>query len=356
MKKSLIIFLIPFSFLSSNDIKDIFVLDKVQKTEGLIQSSELTSYSTTIFPILGSTPAKINNCGNFKSVKLDWFISANMLKPDIAVELYPLWYLIFKNKSYLEYKEMNYFVRKLSDFNISVGTKNDGTNSLLGVSLCYPIYRKADPMVDTNLISSLEIPFSQEEKTLRRQLTRSLVSEQTVEVTNQIREIEGKLDKINKDKDKLREEIIKNYREDNWNKEFVNICFANITKYYLSQDYSKFAFITNISYFWVHAGFGISKILLNTFITKFSTTYDFENGINIRIAKNEDFSFFIEGLLDSNLKHKKDYFKLATYRINTGFNVKMIKLKMIVGLGIKIEIKEDNLVHLRPSFSFNNKF
>lgn len=329
MKKLLIILTI-LSFLVAND-----------KTKAM-ESANFNENTSTAFALLGVAPATINNFGSAKEIKLDWFYKDGKLMDNIAIECKPFWYGFFRKVDYKKYRNLRYIVKKLGDTSVSAGLKTvDTTNRYMAVAVNLNLYKKADPLTDTNLLAQVNTVYSDREKEV---LKKSTILEMQYEMEGdpkkkatlkkEINFLNAELEKLTTQEEARVAKIIEEYRIINWNKSFINLGYGFTMNFSFINETKDFKYIkgNGNNIIWLHSGFPIKKAILVSLLNRYSFNNKiFCNGFNFRVKLNKLNTFFLEFVSYNSIISKTGH----SYEISFGGNFKIKKLHF--GLGFKTD-------------------
>jgi hypothetical protein len=263
------------------------------------ESKEFIGNSSTIFSALGYSPSQINYPGTYKDFKVDWVYKDNSICQDFALEVYPIWKIFFKDYFYDEYTNLNKTIRMLGDTAFNIGNRQVSmSNYRMGTGVVFTLYQEKDPKTDASLISNMTAIYNSNFNYLNEQyLTYNMQFRRTKD-TNYKKladEVKLKRNNVYKETEKQFDDLLKEYRNDNWNCNYAILGSAFMMEYQLLKNFKNFKMLTNNFIFFFQAGQPIGKRLLISEMIRYKTYFNqIETGVNLRFGKNELTTFFIE--------------------------------------------------------------
>lgn len=353
MKKILLLVVLTLNVFTVK-IKEAFK-DPVQTDA---KSAEFSANCSSVFGLMGMSPAKINTFGSFKEVKVDWFWGKDSIQDNIAVEFNPFWYIFFANMNHKKYQELPYLAKKVGDVALSIGNKKVGTNHDFGIALNFNLYKKADPVCDKKLLKDIKSVVN------RMDLLRVIAKKEIMldmasgaskaKLKAELVDLKNELHTRTTEEEAKIAKIIYNYKSENWNQNFINLGSGYIFAYHLTSDL-KLTPMNHSVAIWLHTGFPIKNFCLVSILNRYYFNDLICNGINFRFGSSEIKNVFIETLAYNNIKDGD----LSYYNINFGGITPLSKKKKDMKLSLGFNFVFDNtfsLTEIRPTYNFNLGF
>src|SRR5690349_15139689 len=95
---------------------------------GRISPKELSIPPSPVFDLMGVTPSQVNHTNDIKDFKVDWSFKSWKLNPNLAIQSQPIWEMFYNRKDLAKYQQASSFMRRLSSFDVSIGSVQDEAN------------------------------------------------------------------------------------------------------------------------------------------------------------------------------------------------------------------------------------
>src|SRR5690349_6105141 len=126
------------------------------ETAGRISPKELNIPPSPVFDLMGVTPSQINHTSDIKDFKVDWSFKSWKLNPNLAIQSQPIWEMFYNRKDLHRYQNASHFMRRMSTFDLSVGSVQDENNDRrIGFALKLNLVKKKDPLMEKSLYTDI---------------------------------------------------------------------------------------------------------------------------------------------------------------------------------------------------------
>ena len=261
--------------------------DKTQRAEDskIVNATELSIPSSPAFDLLGYNPAQVTKPSTIREVKVDWSMRTWGGKPNVALEVQPIWELLYNRADLRRYQRANKVMRMLSTLDISAGTVDepDKDKAKVGlqrgaISAKMNLYRAKDPLRDTKLYVGIDTSYR------RIQLERmELINDATffykrakndslrAHFENLKDSLEIEYDKAATAQKEEIQKISQKYMKDNWNASHVDIAYGNVFNYEYRGNWDSVRLQGFGDAVWLNASLGIGKKLLVTGLVRYTS-------------------------------------------------------------------------------------
>jgi hypothetical protein len=263
------------------------------------------------FDMLGVNPSEVMKPGTIKDIKVDWSFQSWRLKPNLAIQVQPVWELFYNKADLKKYQKATPLMRMLSSLDISAGTiENDLLERHVAIAVKLTVYQQKDPLNEPQLYTASTKNYYEQKKqtealikslqdTIPKMVGKPEQLENLVAFRGQLQEAQRQLVFLETSQKQRITQLATLYVQENWNAAYVDVAFGRSLSFENSQ-LDSLNRIGNEASAWVNWSQGIGRKGLITGIIKYSAlefeqtqSNEFLIGLNGRYGSAK-FNFFTE--------------------------------------------------------------
>lgn len=242
----------------------------------LARTSEFTIPVSPAFDLLAVNPSQILRPNNIREFKVDWSFRSWRLKPNLAIQVQPIWEIFYNRADLRAYQRTSSFLKTLSTLDFSAGTiEDDAQSRRVSLAAKINLYRERDPLSDIEVFG-VDTTFNRLQATRMALLVDLQLKRNRADLSMRDRlHYEQQMDSLQQEYnnlDKLQKDNIQSlvvrYLRSNWNASHVDVAFGRIFSYNNPQ-LDSLVLRGQAAAFWISASKGIGRKVLLTGLFKY---------------------------------------------------------------------------------------
>ncbi|MFZ4544927.1 MAG: hypothetical protein ACOYOA_12815 [Saprospiraceae bacterium] len=209
------------------------------EVNGIAKATEFSIPVSPAFDLLGVTPSQVTKPGNIREFKVDWSFHSWRLKPNLALQMQPIWEMVYNKPNLQKYRRANGIFRTLSTLDLSAGTvEDDDSKRRASLALKINLYREKDPLLDRKLFLEIDTNYQkmQEERLLalyplQKQLKKQKNEDKKWAIQLKIDSIESHYVRIETEQKIRIQAIAQQFVKDNWNASHIDLAYGKILSF-----------------------------------------------------------------------------------------------------------------------------
>ena len=218
--------------------QSLFQSGNSEPAQEMAKSTEFAIPASSAYALLDASSTLVTQPAVIRDLKVDWSMRSYSLAPNIALEVQPLWEIMYTNTTLGKYRKASPLMRTLSTFSLSAGTFQRDTANQLAVAAKITLYREKDPIMDDDYYLGLEEEFLEQREGLNKQLKDLYAQRDTAKsfklkknLRQQIKQAETNYDRLDPDQRQKLRDMRTEYLKDHWNSSQVELAFGRVYNY-----------------------------------------------------------------------------------------------------------------------------
>jgi hypothetical protein len=218
--------------------QSIFQPKQGEPAQEMAKSTEFAIPASPAYSFLDASSTLVTQPAVLRDLKVDWSMRSYSLAPNIALEVQPVWEILYNKTTLEKYRTATPLMRTLSTFSLSAGTFQRDTANQLAIAAKITLYREKDPIMDDDYYLGLEEEFTDQRTALNKQLKDLYAQRDTVKsfkmkknLRTQIKQIEDNYDRLDPDQRQKLRDMRNEYLKEHWNSTQLEFAFGRIFNY-----------------------------------------------------------------------------------------------------------------------------
>ena len=243
------------------------------------RQSDLFIPVSPAYQMLDAGSALVNSPAVIRDVKVDWSFKTYRLAPNIAIEVQPVWSIIYNRPTLEKYKKASGFMRTLSTLSLSAGSLDaDDSLRLLSWAGKITLWRGYDPLLTEGHYTEIENEYDLQRTELESKLENAKQQFRTASTRYEkdsldlaMFQLRTEMDQLNVvNKDRIREKQ-KQLNALHWNKSVIDVAFGK--SYQFNRNISDKLDSVKIKErgiaLWLNGSFGIGRYVMVSGLIKY---------------------------------------------------------------------------------------
>lgn len=116
------------------------------------RTAEMNISVSPAFDLMGLTPSKVIKPTTSHEMRVDWLFRSYHVKPNLDVQVQPVWEIFFNRTSLRKYQQASYLMRSLASLDFSLGTvEDDNQVRRVAMALKINLFQQNDPLLNKRL-------------------------------------------------------------------------------------------------------------------------------------------------------------------------------------------------------------
>ncbi len=280
MKKHTLLFvflLFSINFLSAQNTEETTKENNNAESISVSKSTEFSIPVSPAFDLMGVNPSQVIKPTNIREFKVDWSFRSWRLKPNLALQVQPIWEMFYNRATLNKYQKANYLMKTLSSLDISAGTVEDEDFSRrVSVAAKINLYRQYDPLDNRELFEAIDYDYQTEQMDRMKRINqiKALVQQQKKRKAvqeNLLVELDSLKNEYNlletEQKEKV-QDIAQNFIKNHWNAAHLDVAYGQIFSYDRPR-LDSLNLKAQAQAVWVNGSIGIGKKVLLTGLARY---------------------------------------------------------------------------------------
>ena len=244
--------------------------------ESVAKSTEMAIPTCPAYQLLDAGSTLVTQPNVVHDLKVDWSLRTYSISPNIAIELQPVWEMLYNRTQLTKYRKASPIMRTLSTLSLSVGSFQRDTANQLALAAKLTLWRQHDAIMDDNYYLGLEEEYLESRKMLDNQIKDLKVQFDTTKNNRikrnlriQIKGMETQATRLAPDQRQKLRDMRTEYQQEHWNTGSVEVAAGRIFNFQ-QLNIDSLNLTSNGYGAWVTGAYGVGKNWLFTGMGRYS--------------------------------------------------------------------------------------
>ncbi|MEY4926481.1 MAG: hypothetical protein RI894_917 [Bacteroidota bacterium] len=233
VKVSLHLLLISFSFSMLNAQNDLRATET--PTDQVAKSTEFAIPASPAYQLLDASSTLVAQPTVVRDFKVDWSLRSYSISPNIAIEVQPVWEILYNKAHLTKYRKATPFMRSLSTLSLSAGTFQKDNAHSAALAAKVTLWRELDPLMDDEYYLGLEEEYLEMKKSLVTQIKGAKINYDTLKIGKakkdaraQLKALNDQMQRTDPDQKQKLKDMRSEYIKNHWNAAQVELAVGRV--------------------------------------------------------------------------------------------------------------------------------
>ncbi len=226
----LILSTFPLTLKAQNDLRT-----SETPTDEVAKSTEFSIPASPAYQLLDASSTLVAQPTVVRDFKVDWSLRSYSISPNIAIEVQPIWEIMYNKAQLTKYRKTTPFMRALSTLSLSAGTFQKDNSNSAALAAKMTLWRELDPLMDNEYYLGLEEEYLEMKKNLVTQIKNAKINYDTLKIGKlkkdarvQLKALEDQMQRIDPDQRQKLKDMRSEYIKNHWNSSQVEVAIGRV--------------------------------------------------------------------------------------------------------------------------------